>query len=891
MVKHVYVEILHNLIQKYNKRPCFYIKRNGKYKTWTFGEFHKDLNRLSSALKKYGLKKGDNAIVIGENSPEWVIAHHAIILTGACAVPVDPNIPPSEIESITALTEAKIVFCTSPYLKMFKGFKAQYSFIDKLIILDPESDEKETFYKVLKNGQEEKNAFELQCTPDDPMVIIFTSGTTGNAKGVVLCQKNFTAVQQHAIPRMNLKPNDIACAVLPLHHVFGFAASIAGPLAAGASIVFVPHVKSPLILEALRDKEVTYLPAVPKMLALFYDGIIHNIKKKGPLVRTLFSGMNTLSRTAGPTLGNGFQRNLFSSVHKSFGGKLRLIISGGAALNKKHWNGFRQLGFTIVEGYGLTETFGPITVSPGEDARPGSVGRALDENEIRIDNPDHNGIGEVLLRGTCVFKGYYKNHEQTLQVFDNEGWFHTGDLGRLDKDGFLYLLGRKKDMIVLDNGKNVYPDELEDIYSTSPLIEEIGVFGVVHDECEVVVAAIVPSKEIQTSKTLSEAASILFDELTRIGKGLPVYRRITDFVTLYTPLPRTTTRKIKRHDLKKIYNSIKRKSSSKTSGTEQLSVMEIAMMETHHYASTIKAIITVAPKTDERIINPRSHLEIDLGLDSLEKVELLSTIEQMFNITISDTVFEKMETVADLVSLVMENQHSKGVSTVTSILNFKTRLLNETPEFIKFPPKSKISDAVLPHIGKLSPFYRHAKEIKGLERLLNINLPMIFIANHNQPEDILTILESLPHNIRKETVTFNDPLLKNFFSKIHFFQDHLLNLEKPNDPLEILKMSISVIRSGKNLILFPEGNISKPGILGPLKNGACLLAKETEAMIIPMKISGPFHLQSSTMPSDVTNLIIGKPLQYSDLFEDRIEALKASVSDASAVLRRIIEKL
>jgi long-chain acyl-CoA synthetase len=319
--------------------------------------------------------------------------------------------------------------------------------------------------------------------------------------------------------------------------------------------------------------------------------------------------------------------------------------------------------------------------------------------------------------------------------------------------------------------------------------------------------------------------------------------------------------------------------------------MEIAMMETEHYAGAVKAIMTVAPKTDERIINPRSHLEIDLGFDSLEKVELLTAIEQLFSITISDTVFEKMETVADLVSLVMENQNSKGESTVASILNFKTRLLNKTPEFIKFPEKSALPDAVLPHLSKLNPFYRHAKEVKGIHQLQDVTLPMIFIANHNQPEDFLTILESLPHAIRKETVTFNDPAYNHIFSKMHFFKDHLLTLEKPNDPLEILKMSISVIKSGKNLIMFPEGNISKPGILGPLKNGACLLAKETDAMIVPMKITGPFHLRSTAMSSGMTNLVIGKPRQYDDLFDDKINAIQASVSDASAALRQIIEKL
>ncbi|MBN1603390.1 MAG: AMP-binding protein [Chitinispirillaceae bacterium] len=891
MNRHVYIEILHDTIQRNRQRNCLHIKRVGKYTDWTYGDFHRDLNRLTSYLKKCGLKKGDNAIVIGENSPEWVIAHHSIILTGACAVPVDPNIPPAEIESITTITEAKIIFCTSTYLKMFKGFKVQYSFIDKIINLDPQSDEKESISKALRAGNVDRDAFDLECAPDDPMVIIFTSGTTGNAKGVILCQKNFTAVCHYAVPRMKLKPQDVACAVLPLHHVFGFAACIAGPLSAGTSIVFVPHVKGPLILEALRDKGVTYLPAVPKMLALFYDTILHNVKKKGPAVVTMFSTMNALSRTVGNRLGDSFQRSLFATVHKSFGGKLRLIISGGAALNKKHWNGFRQLGFTIVEGYGLTETFGPITVSPGENARLGSVGPALSENEIRIDSPDHNGIGEVLLRGTCVFKGYYKNPEQTDLVFDQEGWFHTGDLGKLDKDGFLYLSGRKKDMIVLDNGKNVYPDELEDFYGTSPLIEEIGVFGIVNEGCEIVAAAIVPTKEICSSKTVTDAANILFDELTRIGKTLPVYRRITDFVTLYTPLPRTTTRKIKRHDLKKIYNSIKRKSANKTSGTEQLSVMEIAMMETLEYAGTIKAIMVAAPKTDERIINPRSHLEIDIGLDSLEKIELLTVIEKQFAVTVEDAVFEKMETVADVVSLLLENRLNKGPSTVSSILNFKARLLNNTPDYIKFPEKSKLFDTVLPQLNKLNPAFCHASEVKGLEKINNIILPMIFIANHNKPEDFLMLLESLPHVIRKETVTFNDPLFKGSLSKLHFFQDHILPLEKPNDPLEILKMSISVIKSGRNLILFPEGIISKPGILGSFKSGACLLAKETDAMIVPIKITGPYHLQSKFIHSKKTGLVIGMPLQYNDLFDDKTDAIQAPVSDASAALRKIIERL
>ena len=576
--------------------------------------------------------------------------------------------------------------------------KQKYQHLEKIVLLESRADDKEpTFEEFLKTGNEEKDAFLSVFNPDDPMVIIFTSGTTGKAKGVVLTQKNFTAISVHGIPRMRAGVHDTMCAVLPLHHVFGSAACIAAALTSGLDLVIVPYIKGPLILEALREKEVTILPVVPKMIALFYESIMHNVKKKGPIVNTAFAGLKAISATAGDTLGNRFRRGLFSSVHKGFGGKLRLIISGGAALNKKYWNGFRHLGFNILEGYGLTETYGPITVCPDEDPRFGSVGPALPENEIKIADPDEYGIGEICLRGSCVFKGYYKNKELTSQVFDDQGWFHTGDLGRLDKDNFLYISGRKKDMIVLDTGKNVYPDELEDYYGTSPLIEEIGVFGVKQKGAEIVAAAIVPSKEIRKNHTVTQATDIIYEELLRMGKSLPVYRRINDFVTLYTPLPRTTTRKLKKVELKKIYNSIRRKSANRELPEDQLSVMEMALMETAEYTGVISSIILISPKTDPRIINPRTHLEIDLGLDSLKKIELLTQIERRFSIRISEDVFDKMESVGDLVTLVREHITSHN-PTVERVIGLKERILSDDLHLLKFPVENNFT---VPLISRL----------------------------------------------------------------------------------------------------------------------------------------------------------------------------------------------
>jgi long-chain acyl-CoA synthetase len=885
MINNVYTDILQNTLIKNSNRPCFHIKREGRYQSWTFSDFHKDLNKLCSVLKKHGLKKGTNAVVIGENSPEWVIAFHAIILTGACTIPVDPNIPPSEIESIISITEAKVVFCSKVYLNLFRALKEKYEFLERIVLLDPTSEEKEPrFEKYLAHGNEDKEAFYLQFQPDDPMVIIFTSGTTGKAKGVVLCQKNYSIVAKYGIPRMQMSHEDTVCAVLPLHHVFGFAACIAGPTLAGMDVVFVPTLKGPLILEALQDKGVTMLPAVPKMIALFYDSIMHNVKKKGPLVQSLFAGMNTLSATAGNTFGNGFRRGLFSSVHSSFGGKLRIIISGGAALNKKHWYGFRQLGFNIVEGYGLTETFGPITLVPLNDARLGSVGPILGENEVKILDPDSSGLGEVLLRGACVFKGYYKNDALTREVIDKDGWFHTGDLGYLDKDNFLFLNGRKKDVIVLDTGKNVYPDELEDYYSVSALIEEIGIFGIKNDEGEIVAAAIVPSKEVRKNNSLQKASELLYEELNRLGKTQPIHRRITDFVTVYSPLPRTTSRKLKKEELRKLFNSIKRRSSNKTLPDEQLSVLEVALMETTEYKTIVNGIMLVSPKIDIQIINPRSNLEIDLGIDSLKKIELLNFIEQSFSVTIPETIFDKMENVSDLVSLIREQKLHGIQPAVDRILSIKERILSDNVEIINFPKNSFFKRAALPLIKGYTESSNQFKFFNA-ENIIGLSNPLIFVANHGHILDAFWLLNSLSHKMHDNTFFIADPCVLQYPTiPYSFLKDHIVFPEPIGDPIQVLKAALSVIRNGKNLIIFPEGQISKTGIPGHFKSGIGLLARETGATVVPV------FIQSTTNKSrgSFSKVIFGRSFSIQELFAKGVLEQNLSAEEITEYIRTII---
>lgn len=887
MNKSVYTDLLHEVLLKYPKEPCFHIKRNKKYTSWSFEDFHRDLNQLTSVLHKHGLKKGTNAVVIGDNSPEWVIAYNAIILSGACVVPVDPNIPVSEIESIITITEARIIFCSSVYVPLFRSLKEKYDFLERIVVLNPEYDDKEpTYRKYLSSGSESKNAFNLKFMPDDPMVIIFTSGTTGKAKGVVLCQKNFTVVSRYGIPRMQMTQADTVCAVLPLHHVFGFAACIIGPILYGMDVVFVPQVKANLILEALQDKGVTMLPAVPKMIALFYDSIMHNVKKKSPLVQTLFAGMKTVSSTVGETLGSGFRRGLFSTVHASFGGKLRIVISGGAALSKRYWHGFRMLGFNIVEGYGLSETFGPITICPVESPCLGSVGPVLEENEIKILDPDTSGLGEVLLRGNCVFKGYYKNDTLTREVIDEFGWFHTGDLGFLDKDNYLHLNGRKKDVIVLDTGKNVYPDELEDYYETSPMIEEIGVFGIKQDEGEIVAATIVPSAEIRKNNTLQDASKLLFEELNRLGKTQPIHRRIADFVTVYSALPRTTSRKLKKTELVKLFNSIKRKSSDLGIREEQLSVVEVAMMETEEYRKIVEKITLLIPKLDPNIINPRSLLVIDLGMDSLEKIELLSFIEKQFSVSVPDSVFSRLETINDIVSL-LRDQKLHGINpAIERVLSMRERLLNDHVEFEKLPKSSLLKQIALPVIKGFTESSNQFKTYNS-EVIRNAKSPIIFISNHGHNLDLFWLLYSLPESVREKTYIISDPAEHYPSIPYSFLDDHIVKLEVVSDPILIVKTSLSIIRNERNLIVFPEGQISKNGAIGKFKSAIAMLARETGATIVPVYI----HSAQKNLPGTAAKVIFGTPFSVPELLTSNVLHQSSKPDDIADYFRSVVLEL
>jgi long-chain acyl-CoA synthetase len=898
MNKHVYADILQKSIADNADRPCMHFKRGGAYRTWTYADFHRDLNHLASALKKRGYSKSDTLAVIGDNTPEWVIAWHCGFLAGGRTVPIDPNLPSTEIREIVSQTKPKFVFCSKGFAPLFEEMRSEFGCIAAVVVADEAYPEKEkTFASFCAAGDPNADAFAAKFNPDDITVIIFTSGTTGKAKGVMLCQRNFTAISLSAIPRMKAGPGDTMMAVLPLHHVFGACACLPGALGGGLDIVLVPTVKGSLILEGLREKKVSMLPAVPKLLQVFYNNINQNVKSKGLAVRAVFAVLIFLSFSLGGLLGQNFRRKLFSSVHRSFGGRLSIVISGGAAITKNVFNGFKLMGFNIVEGYGLSETFGAITLCPIDDRRLASVGIPLDENEVKIDKQDASGVGEVCFRGTNVFAGYFNNDELTKKSFDADGWFHTGDLGRLGKDRFIYLVGRSKDIIVLDSGKNVYPDELEDFYSTSQVIEEIGVFSAKLKDKEIAAALIVPSQEIRRKYPTSEAAEIVRNEVLRLGRDLPSYKKITDFAVVYDALPRTTSKKLKKHELRELYYSLKESGDTRKE-KHAVSAAEASLMNSEEYRVIAEFAGKLAKKSGDAKLPPFLNLELDLGLDSIKKLDLMCMVERKYCFSFPDEDLIRIETLGDVYTTVMDRISGTGAAGCVeeSVIDIKQRIAGSKLPVVYPAGGASAVTRVFPLLTRTAGSLLWNVSSTGGGDIPS-NKPLIFCANHQSVLDPLWIMYSLAQPIRRKTFIvggrdFLPPLM------LASLGAHVVRVKREGDVAEILRTSIAIIKDGNNLLVFPETGRTKTGELRKFKSGIGMLMLDVNATVVPVRVRGTME---TWPPGGLPRLFAGKkvsptitfgpPLGFQDLIAAKKISAYSSADQIAACLRDIIAEM
>ena len=555
-------EYIEDAINKYSKKDAFIVKSQEnneiKYTHISFEEFGKQIKNLAEGLIDLGLE-GKRIAIIGHNSYNWVKSYIATICSVGIVMPLDKGLQPSEIELSLKRGKADAIIFEDEYLETIKNIRQYNQTSVKNFISMTELEKNEGFVslkdleekgkKILEKTENEKEfylkASPMSKKPEELATIIFTSGTTSMSKAVMLSNKNIASNMYDMMCAEKILSTDVNLLFLPLHHTFGSTQMLLF-FSNGATTVFCDGLRH--IQENLKEYKVTTFVCVPLLLEVMYKNIWKAIEKQGKTKQIKFALKlsNALRK-----IKIDIRRKIFKPILDQFGGELRFIISGAAAINKEVAKGFNDFGIFTIQGYGLTETSPVLCAENEKHIRYGSVGLPFPSVQIKIENKNEEGIGEITAKGPNVMLGYYEMEEETANVL-KDSWFYTGDLGYLDKDGYLFITGRKKNVIVLKNGKNIYPEELEQLITKLPYVAEVMVYGKEKDDDLVVSAKIVYDKEYvkknYKDKTNEELKEIFWQDIKEINKTMPTYKYVKNLVVTDEPMIKTTKAKIKRFE-------------------------------------------------------------------------------------------------------------------------------------------------------------------------------------------------------------------------------------------------------------------------------------------------------------------------------------------------------
>ncbi|MBP7215977.1 MAG: AMP-binding protein [Candidatus Omnitrophica bacterium] len=830
------IELMVAINRRYSEIPALQIKRGTAMASLSYIELGRRTSDTAYNLKLLGVEKQDRVAILSESKPEWAIAFFGIVSCGGITVPMDVKLSDTEIEFILNDSGAKCLFVSEKFIERILALWPKLKSLTHIICLDEVAQEGILLLKDFKVPPEEIAHREIQ--PDDVALIVYTSGTTGTAKGVELTYKNllFEVMSLHEL--ITFSPKDEFLSILPLNHMLEITGGFLGPLYAGATVTYCESLKPTTMLSLMHETKTTVMICVPLVLKMFHNSIIKKMEELPGFKRSIVFALLHLSRYL-LKFHIRIGKVLFSSVHKQFGGHLRCFVSGGAPLDPVVELDFNAMGFRILQGYGLTETSPVITVNNFEECKYGSVGKPLEGAEVNIicNNESLKQEGEIITRGPHVMRGYYKNTEKTNEVL-RDGWFYTGDIGFLDRDGFLFISGRIKNLIVLGAGKKVFPEEIEEVMSASHFIKEICVLGRVAQKgirkgCEEVYAVIVPNldsfaKEERHDKTVVKKKIML--ELMRLGEHLAEYKRIMDFELWDDELPKTSTRKIKR---KVLLEMISRK-EAESGVKEKKEFVEAEQALDDATSLAVKQVLQNLLKNPGVCVNGSTNLYNELGIDSLMKVELLAAIHKQIGVEISDRLAYEINTFGDLLRFIKEYQAGRSGDEIG--------LRREINDFIRANIRYKavhnLSYFMLK--GLFGIYFK--QEVFGLERVPTSG-SFIIAANHTSLLDFPLVITSLPYRTMKNV--FAPAAADYFYAKRYrkAMVELLFNtfpFERMGDFMKGIKVCEELIKSNHSIILFPEGTRTQDGSMKTFKPGLGSLAMNLRVPILPVYIHGAF---------------------------------------------------
>jgi long-chain acyl-CoA synthetase len=825
---HDLLELFDTTTKLHATRTALRIERNKRDEIYSYADLQELASRVGIFLLGAGVASGDRIMLWAKNCPEWSMAYFGVLKAAATVVPVDRELKVAELVNVARASGAVGLLIGDDLLdKEGDALAAAFAEAGLTTKLWPFS---ETFTLPDLAVEKERGAkLTRRANPDALASLIFTSGTTGKPKGVMLTHRNFTFMVSELSKIFEFGVNDGMLSVLPLHHTFEFATGLLVPLAHGAQVTYLTELTGELISSTLKQGRVTAIVGVPALWDLLRRRLFQRFADKSPVLEGFMKVLAAANFELRSRTGFDLGILVFLPVHEGFGGRIRYLISGGSALPVDVMKAFYGMGFNFFEGYGLTETAPVLSVtSPKEKPIAGSVGRPLPGIEVKIAEPDGaTGVGEVIARGRNVMAGYWENESATAEAI-RDGWFHTGDLGRFDEKGNLYLVGRSKDVIVDANGKNVYPDEIEELYGDNPFIKELSVVGVPDGIGEQIACAVVPDLEHDPALSRPDIEAKIEEHFRKVSADLPIWKRVRGLHFWTEDLPKTAKRSVKRREVAAEIARL-RKKAEETKGA-----LAVASSDRGQVGWLLDTIATVSGRK-------RADVQLgsrfgELGFDSLMYAELSSALESAGAVLPESVDVTTLGTVAELQELLARGP-------VAAARKRAAGSATEEDGEIHIPsPVSAAGKRGLALAQRL--FYERVLEtkVKGKTHIPQ-HTSFIVAANHASHLDMGAIKVALGDAGKDlASMAAADYFFRNRYRRAYFKHfTNLVPMERSGSIRKSMDTTHEVLRRGRSMVVFPEGTRSVTGELAEFLPSLGYLALRAEVGILPAHIAGSFE--------------------------------------------------
>jgi len=836
------------------------IQRHDQVESYTYAETRRMAESVGRWLTEKKLGAGARIAIFADNHPRWVAAYLGSIASGYAAVPLDTAFHADQVTKLLKDSGAALLVCDVKHLAIAQ--QAVTGLGIEIVLTDPTSLGKDPGQPrwigdldgMFAAGPGGFRAVEAPA--DHVAALLYTSGTTADPKGVELTQANLLGEVNAVFGVLKIGPQDAVLGILPMFHVLAQMANLLLPLVKGARVVYLETLNTTELLRALQQRQITVFAVVPQFFYLIHERIFKEVGKRGKLaestLRTLMR-IHRFLRKFGLNAGKIF----FGKIHATFGARMRYLITGGSRFDPVVARDFHAFGIDLLNAYGLTETSAAAFLNPPGQVVIGSVGPPLPTVEAKIlePQPQEDGgppVGEILMRGPIVMKGYWNRPDATAAVL-KDGWLYTGDLGFFDSHGNLFITGRRKEVIVLANGKNVYPEEIEAHYLKSSFIKEICVMGLEAKPgdpgSERLHAVVVPNFDVLKERRIVNAKEVIRFDIESLSQQMPSTKRIGAYEIWQEDLPRTTTRKLKRFEIEKGVRANQARGGAsgdaEIASQKPLSAQDTAWLEQPDVQRALKIIGEHAPRASESL-RPTDSLELDLGLDSMQRVELLVALEEELGGDVEESQLAEIYTVRDLVNAALERAASgTSVAAHAHFARWKA-VLREDPtdaEVLDLAKRHPVVDAFCYFVSRVAQIIavdRFQLKYHGIEKLPKEGA-YILSSNHQSYLDPLVLAAVVPRNVFVSLFAvgtseiFGSGIMRRLARALR-----VVVVDPDANLVPAMRAGGYGLRNGRSLILYPEGERSIDGTPRIFKKGAAILSIHMQVPIVPIAIDG-FH--------------------------------------------------